>query len=180
MLYRFKLICEEVPDFFLVIDMDPDASFLEMRDCICNATGYAKEENASFFLCEEHWQPEKEISLTDQGSYSDQDVYLMDETPISEIIEDEGDRLTYMFDSDNDRQFFMELKEIVFGENVTGAVCQKSSGKAPQQHLVIEEPVVVSTVRQPVSEDLDIEFYGDKSYNDEEIAEGFDFSEEEQ
>ena len=49
-----------------------------------------------FFLCDSRWEREKEITLEDMGSDSDQDVYLMDETVLSDYIDDEGQRLQFV------------------------------------------------------------------------------------
>lgn len=184
MVYRFKLISEEVNGFYRIIDIDPDATFIELRDCVCDATGFSHNDKACFFFCDEDWVREKEISISDNGSYSDQDVYLMDDTRISEIIEDEGDHLSYLFDQENDREFFMELKEIIFGQSADSPVCVKKAGNSPVEKIIIEEPVqdAKANAKQVVSDELDLDFYGEDGYNEDEIESGYnsdDMGEEE-
>ncbi len=45
------------------------------------------------------------------GADSDNEVYLMDETPLIDLIEDEGQRMIFVFDYLTDRCFFVELKK---------------------------------------------------------------------
>ena len=52
------------------------------------------------------------------GSDSDQDVYLMENTVLSDMIDDEGQRLMFTFDYMTDRSFFMEMKELIPGKNL--------------------------------------------------------------
>lgn len=44
----------------------------------------------SFFLCDDSWEKEKEITLEDMGTDSDEDTYLMDECILSDYLDDEG------------------------------------------------------------------------------------------
>ena len=110
MIYRFNLISDEVDDFKLEIQIDSDDTFLSLRHVILDAAGYTKDQMDSFIICDEEWNKEKEVTLTDMGADSDEDIWLMDETKISELIDDEGDRLMFVFDYLTNRAFFMELK----------------------------------------------------------------------
>ena len=56
-------------------------------------------------------------------------VKVMDETPISELVEDEKQKLLYVFDYLTERCFFIELSEIITGKNIDKAVCTKKSGE---------------------------------------------------
>ena len=114
MIYRFNLISDEVDDFKLEIQIDSDDTFLSLRNVILDAAGYTKDQMDSFIICDEEWNKEKEVTLTDMGADSDEDIWLMDETKISELIDDEGDRLMFVFDYLTNRAFFMELKECIF------------------------------------------------------------------
>lgn len=181
MIYRFKIISEEKNDFLRVIDIDPDATFKDLRECVLASVGYKDDNNDSFFICDDNWQREKEISVTGRSSLSDQDDYRMDDTILSELLEDEGDKLSFRFDEVSDREFFMELKEVIFGQSLDTPDCVRSSGKAPIQIMPVEEPAPDTShkAKQPVSDELDLEFYGDEGYNDDEISDGFDFGDEE-
>ena len=79
-----------------------------MQSATQSATTRADE---LLFLCDENWEKETEVTLEDMGADSDNEVYLMDETPLIDLIEDEGQRMIFVFDYLTDRCFFVELKK---------------------------------------------------------------------
>jgi len=164
-IFRFKIKSDEVEDFERIIDIDPDASFLELHQAILAATAYKDNINISFFLCDDDWEKEKEVCIVDHGSSYEEDVWLMKETPLNELIDDEGRRLIYVFDPENERFIFIELARIITGKSVEGPICVAESGKAPNQ--VLKEEIVKTAA---TSIDLDADFYGDKSYNTEDLS----------
>lgn len=167
MVYKFKLVSDEVSNFAREIEIDSESSFLQLRNVILDSVGYTKDELDSFFICDDDWSRNEEITLEDMGSSSDQDVWLMDDTPLSEFLEDEGQKLMFMFDYFTERSFFMELKEIVPGRTLLDPICTLKRGKAPVQQSSLPEEAPAPSVGK---EDLDVDFYGDDQFNDDEIA----------
>ncbi len=91
MVYRFKLVSDEASNFMREIEIDSENTFLQLRNCILESVGYTKDELDSFFLCNEDWEMEEEITLEDMGtSSSDRDTWLMDSTPVSELVDEDG------------------------------------------------------------------------------------------
>ena len=86
MIYNFRIVSDEVDNFKREIQIDADATFLDLRNAICDSVGYDKTQFSSFFMCDEGWEREQEICLEDMGSDSSQDVYLMEDTPLSDFI----------------------------------------------------------------------------------------------
>lgn len=175
MVFRFKLVSDEVSNFNREIEIDSESTFLQLRNAILESVGYSKDELDSFFLCDDDWQKEEEITLEDMGSSSDQDIWLMDTTPLNEMIDDEGQKLIFVFDYLTERSFFMEMKEAIPGRNLKEPICTIKQGKAPQQFVDIEE--IEKKIDAKIEKDLDLgldEFYGDSQFNDDEISEGFD------
>lgn len=184
MIYRFRMVSDEVDDFLREIEIDADAKFIDLRNAIDKAVGYEPSPMCSFFICDDGWEKGREITLEDMGADSSSDYYLMDETPILDYVEDEGQRLIYVFDYLTDRAFFLELKESRPGEYIDAAKTVKSVGKAPEQHVDLDEfdeKIDAKAAAQAAKGDLDFDFdddsYGDNLYNDEDIA---DFGELEQ
>lgn len=105
MIYNFRIVSDEVDNFKREIQIDSDATFLEFRNAICDSVGYDKNQMSSFFMCDDGWEREREITLEDMGSDSSEDVYLMEDTPLSDFIEDDGQRLVWVFDYLTDRSF---------------------------------------------------------------------------
>ena len=169
MVYRFKLVSDEVDNFSREIEIDSEASFLQLRNAILDSVGYSKDELDSFFLCDDEWQKEEEITLEDMDTSSDQDIWLMETTPLYEMIEEEGQKLIFVFDYITDRCFFMEMKESIPGRNLAEPICILKKGKAPSQHVDMEE--FEKTIDEKVNKEFEItdDFYGDDQFNDDEI-----------
>lgn len=170
MVYKFLIISDEVEDFKRVIKIDSDATFKQLHDAILDSVGYTKDQMTSFFICEDDWEKQTEVTLMDMGVESDEDIWLMDSTPLSELVEDEGQRLMFTFDYLTDRSFFMELREIEFGENLDQAECIKSVGDAPAQTIDFEE-IEKKMAAQSTLDDLDADFYGSDEYDISELDE---------
>lgn len=168
MVYRFKLVSDEVDNFSREIEIDSDASFLQLRNAILDSVGYSKDELDSFFLCDDDWQKEEEITLEDMDTSSDKDSWLMETTPLYEMIEEEGQKLIFVFDYMTERSFFMEMKESIPGRNLSEAICTLKQGQAPKQHIDIEE--FEKAIDTKVSKEFDItdDFYEDQ-FNEDEI-----------
>lgn len=179
MVYRFKLVSEEVNNFAREIEIDSTSSFLQLRNAILDSVDYSKDDIDSFFLCDDDWTRHEEITLEDMGSSSDQDIWIMDETPINELVEEEGQKLQFVFDYLTDRSFFMELKEAIPGKHLSDPMCTLKRGKAPSQNIDLDEFDAANDRAAGITVtpdgDLDIDdIYDDTQYDDEDIASGFD------
>ena len=179
MIFNFRIVSDEVDNFKREIKIDADATFLDLKNAICNSVGYDKNQMSSFFMCDRNWEKEKEITYEDMGSDSDQDVWLMEDTVLSDLIEDEGQKLLYVFDYMTDRAFFIEMKELIPGKNLKDPVCTLSLGHAQAQIVDLDEfdAKIDAKAAAGVSsiDDLDADFYGESEFNPDEFdEEGFD------
>lgn len=177
MVYTFRVVSDEVDNFRREIKIDSEANFLELKNAICESVGYDKNQICSFFICEDNWEKEKEITMEDMGSDSSQDVYLMEDSILGDFIEDEGQRLMFTFDYMTDRSFFIEMKEIETGQNMSEPLCTLSMGNPPAQTIDFNEFESKVNAKAAASslDDLDEDFYGDNQFNDDEFdLEGFD------
>ena len=139
MVYRFTIISDEVDDFRREIQIDSEATFLDFHRAILKSTGYADDQMTSFFICDDNWEKETEVTLEDMGTSSEMDSWIMEETPLNELLEDEKQHLLYIFDPLADRAFFIELTEIITGKHLDEAACTKKIGEAPQQVLDFDQ-----------------------------------------
>ena len=169
MIYRFTIISDEVDDFVREIQIDPEATFFDLHEAILKAANYTNDQMTSFFICDDDWEKEKEITLEEMDN-PEMDSWIMKETRLNELIEDEKQKLLYVFDYMTERCFFIELSEIITGKEIKGAKCTKKSGEAPKQTVDFEEMAAGGG-----SLDLDENFYGDQDFDMEDFdAEGFD------
>lgn len=179
MVYRFKLVSDEVNNFSREYEIDSNATFLQLRNAILDSVDYSKEDYSSFFLCDEDWQKHEEVTLEDMGTSSDQDIWLMGDTPLNELIEEDGQRLLFVFDYMTERAFFMEMKESFPGRTLSDPICVLKRGKAPEQYVNLDEfdaKIDQGVASQISSDDLDLDIYDGNQYNDEDIADGFDIN----
>jgi len=173
MIYRFTIISDEVDDFIREIQIDPEATFYDFHKAILKSVNYTDDQMTSFFTCDDDWEKEKEITLEPMDEDSETDNWVMKETHISELVEDEKQKMIYIFDYLTERCFFIELSEIITGKDMKGAKCTKKEGEAPKQVIDFEE-----TGTDKGSLDLDENFYGDQDFGmDEFDKEGFDIGE---
>lgn len=176
MIFNFRLVSDEVDNFKREIEIDADDTFLDLRNAICDAVQYDRSEMCSFFLCDDSWEKEKEITLEDMGTDSDEDTYLMDECILSDYLDDEGQKLMFVFDYMTDRAFFLQLKKIITGKSLKDPVCTLSMGKAPDQHIDIkrfEAEIDAKAAKQASLEDFGEDFDEDGYNEDEFDPEGF-------
>lgn len=175
MVYRFKIVSDEAHNFSRVIEIDSDSTFLQLRNAILESVDFSKDELDSFFLCDDNWEKREEVTIEDMGSTSDQDIWLMADTAISELVEDEGQRLIFVFDYLTERSFFMELRKIMPGKTLEAPVCTKKEGDAPAQFVDLEEfdksvdRRVASQQQRETDEYGDDGMYGSDGYDDEDF-----------
>ena len=50
MVYKFKLVSDEVSNFAREIEIDSESSFLQLRNVILDSVGYTKDELDSFLV----------------------------------------------------------------------------------------------------------------------------------
>ena len=170
MVYRFTIISDEVDNFRREIQINSDATFLDLHNAILKSVGYPNDQMTSFFICDDNWEKETEITVEDMGTRSDMDSWIMEETPLNELLEDEKQHLLYIFDPLADRAFFMELSEIITGKSLDEAVCTKTMGEAPQHVLDFDQLMATQ-----VTTGLDDSFSDDEDFDLDEIdPDGFE------
>ena len=137
MVYKFRIISDEVDDFLREIKIDSDASFYDLHEAILKCTNYKNDQM----------------------------------TRLSELLEDEKQKLIYVFDPLTERVFFIELAEIITGKDLQHAVCSRKEGNPPQQTVDFDEQMK----KMDASLDLDENFYGDQEYDvDDFDPDGYD------
>lgn len=133
MIYRFTIISDEADDFVREIQIDPEATFFDFHKAILECTGYTDDQMTSFFICDDDWEKDKEVTLEEMDDNPEMDSWVMKDTVVSELVEDEKQKLLYVFDYMTERCFFIELSEIITGKEIKGAKCTKKSGEAPNR-----------------------------------------------
>ena len=172
MIYKFLILSDEVDNFAREISIDSESTFLDLHNAILDSVNYTKNEMASFFICNDEWEKGTEITLMEMDTDPEFDSWVMKDTKLGELLEDEKQKLLYIFDYMTERAFFMELHEIIPGEDLNQPVCSKAKGDAPKQFVdfdIFEK----DTIKIETGET----FYGDDTFDMDELdEEGFDFN----
>lgn len=186
MTLKLTLFSQEKEDFVLEILIDSDAKFSELHQLILNDCHYVEHERQSFLICDDDWRVRQRICLNDSEDVGyDEDIDLMSRTRIGDYLEDEGQRLAYVFDPDGKRFFLMELTENVFGRRDKKAVVNRRHGEAPVQKTASpnsspEEEgsfAAFSSSGEELEESAET-FYGDDGFEEEELdLEGYEINE---
>lgn len=164
MIFRFLILSDEVDNFKREIRIDPEATFLDLHNTLLESVDYSKDELTSFFICDDDWSKKVEITRVEMDTNPEVDTYIMEDTRLEELLEDEHQKMLFVFDMMTDRAFFMELREIIPGQDMAGGVVTQSIGEAPAQHIDFEEFDTKLTTAS-VGE----EFYGDSEYDPDEL-----------
>ena len=189
MVYRIKYICEEVDGFVREVKIDSEATFLDLNKIILKSCNYPDDQMTSFYLCNDEWERGEQITREDMGSgSSDEDFYVMEKTPLSELIEDEEQRLEFVFDPFSDRCFYLDVKEVIPGEHLSEADIIRSMGEAPLQIEMFDDPIAAlggkggkkksAAASDDFDDDAPYAGFGGAQYNDDELdLDGFEISE---
>jgi hypothetical protein len=164
-------LSDEVDNFKREIKIDSDATFHDFFEAIIASTGYTDKEMTSFFICDDDWRRRIEITLVEMGSSSDEDSYVMEDCVLGDYLEDEKQKLMFVFDYLTERALYIELSEIITGKHLDKPVVSLSEGEAPPQFIQFEDVKADTS-----SSDLGEAFFGDEGFNADELdREGFDF-----
>lgn len=183
MIYEIRIISEEVPDFLRVIQIDGQATFLDLYEAIIKECGYEDSMIASFFLCDEDWVRGTEITREDMGvGRVDVDIYAMEEVPLNQLLEEEQ-RMELVYDTFNERFFSLEVDDVLPGQSLDGFVCTVSEGVAPAQLIEDFDMEVAAAATQKAAAlshfDIDEDLYGDDTFSADEFdAEGYEVSDD--
>ena len=112
MIFRITFSCEETDGFRRDFEADSEATFLDLHNAILKSVKYSDDQMTSFFLCNDHWEKEQEVTLMEMGKNFEYDNMIMSETQLGQLLEEQGQRLIYIFDPMFERNFFGRLTEI--------------------------------------------------------------------
>lgn len=176
MTYRITIFSQEVDDFVMEAKIDAEAKFTELHNLILNTCKYQDMSNHGFLICDDEWRVKNHIRQTNTKDIdSEEDINLMQNCSLRDFLEEEGQRIAYIFDPEGKRFFLMEISELIFGQPEKKARISRMHGVPPIQH--IEES---STQLQSEFADTEAEenFYGDDDFEESELdMEGFEIDE---
>ena len=141
MVYKFRLISDEIRDFVRDIELLSDQTFYDFHRALTHNLHYDKSQIASFFISNNEWEKLVEITLFDMSEDEKRVVHVMDKTHLDDFFNKPKERLLYIFDFFNERLFFIEL--ISIQEREKGIAYPRftyEKGKPPRQLIMDVNP----------------------------------------
>lgn len=185
MLYTITVVSPEAEDFILELQIESDATFADLHRLIRETCEWGAYKPALFHVCDERWRRERTIP---EKSY---EYDTMDEVELGDVLDDEGQRLQYIFDHDSRRGLLLEVSHISYGKHIDEPRCSRRHGTAPALSALSEPAAAAPAVKsreQLLAElnaaalleddDDELEPTDDELFDIEELdLEGFDFNE---
>ena len=195
MIYRFVIVSPEARSFRRDIRIGSESTFTDLRSALYDDIGYSLIEPSLIHLTDQSWSRRMTVyEVEPPHSRSDEDVYLMKSTRLSELLSNERERLMLTFDIERSRAFYIELREMTSGSLPCVFEISRSEGEPPLQALPIEEekkenkPKKVSSEvpdeeqskrKKKLNEEATPDEYGSEAFDSSELdPEGFGTSDE--
>jgi hypothetical protein len=172
-IYRFKVSFEDYDEVNRIIEIKSTQTFLDFHHCIQESIKFDNKHAASFFVSDDFWRKNDEITLLEEDA--DSDTKLMAKTKIASHIEHPYQRFIYLYDKKVQWSFLVELIKID-KENPKSnyPTCVKSNGSAPKQYkqnLIqpetpsIQDPILAALAGGAAAELLIDDELEDEAYN---------------
>jgi hypothetical protein len=140
--YRFRILLEDVDDFYRDIEIAASSSFEDLHKAIIQSVDFDGKELASFYICDSKWTRKKEITLVDMSDDEESEeeeegkknvALVMSKCKLAEYIDDPHQRMVYVYDFLNMYEFYIELSKIIPADkNVKYPRCVRKSGMVPK------------------------------------------------
>jgi len=111
MIYLFRVVSDEDQNFYRDVVAEGSDTFLELHQTLQKNLGYDANQLASFFITNEMWEKQKEITLIDMMQDPNLGTTTMDQATLEEFLTEFNQRMIYVFDFFAERAFFIELIE---------------------------------------------------------------------
>lgn len=111
MIYKFRVVSDEVELFARNIEINAESTFLQLHEAIQASVKFDSTQLASFYIGDKDWTRGQQITLLDMSD-ADDDTLLMSDVMLTDHIKKVNDNLVYVFDFFNDRAFYVTLAEI--------------------------------------------------------------------
>ena len=142
-IYKFKLFIEDNEDIYREIEILSGQTFEDFHIAIQDAYKFDKKHAAAFFVSDDYWRKDQEITLREDDLALDEEEIktnvspkkLMSKTKIAKYIDSPRQRFMYVFDPAVKWAFCIELMKILpDNPKIDYPVCVKSTGNAPKQY----------------------------------------------
>ena len=190
LIYRFRITSEDYDDFLRVIEIQPNQTFVDFHEILMTSTDIDKCDKAFFYITDNIFKKQKEISLKPLKKqirkYDDEldeivtetfVPHLMKDSRIKDYVEDPHQRMMYEFYGKEFLVFFIELFKIIkTEEKISLPRCIQSKGEIPKKLDIATLPVTappeeISPIHTPLVVPGGASLFSNISEDESEIAE---------
>lgn len=139
MILLFRIISDENPEFYRDLVIKESDSFLDFHHVLQENLGFDPTQLASFFITNQEWEKQHEITLIDMMQEEGAETKTMGEVNLGHYFCDVNQRMIYVFDFFSERAFFMELIECSDQESPRKTPFIAQSVGDPPQQLALDQ-----------------------------------------
>jgi hypothetical protein len=168
MIFKFRLLSSEMDDFVRDFEISSNQTFYALHMAIQEDCKYDPSQIASFFLCNDNWEKETEITLFEIPEEQGKVTLAMDNSVLSDYITERKQKLVYIFDIFNERAFFIEVVGITDDDpSKSYPLCTLSEGSPPVQ-ILLDVPSPEKEITEQWNDEGLNETYNDDSLESED------------
>ncbi len=195
--YKFKVFFDEIEDFERDVEIPANSNFEDFHHFLYDCLGLKGNEFAAFSICDQKWNKQKEITLTDTSDeddsfenpdYDEEDTFstksnipkfVMKEAILKDFITDPHQNILYEYDFINPKTFYIEFQKAAKTDKPEDFPrCTFSKGELPVKVSISDmpQPEFDESVLSLDDEDnFDDDF--DDGYNEEDYSDLNEFNE---
>lgn len=188
--YKFKVYYDEIQDFVRDVEILATDNFESFHRILYDCIGLEGNEFAEFSICDQKWNKQKEITLTDTAEdeneiynvpeYDEEDSYstksrlpkfIMKSAIIKDFITDPHQHIMYEYDFINPKIFYIELLKVARTDTAKGFPrCTYKAMKMPEPPTVDNLPSLGPDEDSCPDEDSDNSYDNEDGYNEEDFS----------
>ncbi|MCX6188339.1 MAG: hypothetical protein NTW54_01790 [Bacteroidetes bacterium] len=147
-IYRFKCSIEDHDDLFRFVEVKSGSFFESLQNIILQAFGFDHELGCSFFMSDDQWRMNEEITSGKKTMKGKPSENLTTDSKLSKFIFDPHQKILMIYDYEKEWTFRLEMVNISVNpkEGVTYPFIFKSVGISPKQYNAIGVPNATAEV----------------------------------
>lgn len=168
-IFHLRILLDDSEDVFRDIEIEKNASFLDLHEIILKAFNFSGLEMASFYQSNEYWDRGEEIVQMDTMKDPEQNtIRAMADTPLHEMMRQKGDKMLYLYDFMRMWIFYIELMDETEGQkDITYPQVVLWVGNAPAEDSKSAESISFTIEDEDDFYEDDIDFDDDfDAYDD--------------
>ena len=169
-IYRFKISFEDFDEVTREIDIKTNQTFEDLHRAIHRSTGYNADKSSSFYVSTDNWIKGDEIALLPNERKINNGVALMENSKLSNFIEDPHQKFYYIYNFDRPFEFHVQLIKIILENDpkIEYPYLSKSIGEAPK---IIEKNSTGGFAISSAATSTDFDFLNEMNFVPEDTEE---------